>query len=58
MEQSVFNYGEQAFDYRAHLQFYSNTVAFFATKFVIGFHVLQSGFFYGAKAGRFNSAFN
>ena len=26
-------------DYRAHLLFYSYTVVFFATKFVIGFHV-------------------
>ena len=57
MERSVFDYGVN-FDYRAHLQFNSNTVAFFATKFVIGFHALQSGFFYGIKAGRFNSAFN
>ena len=32
-------------DYHAHLLFYSYTVAFFATKFVIGFHALQSGFF-------------
>ena len=34
MEQSVFDYGANwLFDYRAHLQFNSNTVAFFATKF-------------------------
>ena len=33
MEQSGFDY--------AHLQFYSNTVTFFATKFVIGFHALE-----------------
>ena len=59
MEQSVFDYGVNwLFDYRAHLQFNSNTVAFFATKFVIGFQALQSGFFNGTKAGRFNSAFN
>ena len=37
---------DPTFDYRAHLQFNSNTVAFFATKFVIGFHALQSGFFF------------
>ena len=51
-------WSELAFDYRAHLQFNSNTVAFFATKFEIGLQALQSGFFYGTKAGRFNSALN
>ena len=54
---SVFHY-EANFDYRAHLQFNSNMVAFFPTKFVIGFQALQSEFFYGTKAGRFNSAYN
>ena len=52
MEQSVFDYGANWLSTIVH------AVAFFATKFVIGFHALQRGFFYGTKAGRFNSDVN
>ena len=57
MDQNAFEYGAN-FDYHTHLQFNSNTVAFFATKFVIKTLCVTEWIFYGAKAGRFNSAFN
>ena len=60
MEQSVFHYGANWLltIVPTYNSIQCNTVAFFATKFAIGFHTLQSGFFYGTKAGRFNSAFD
>ena len=43
MEQSVFDYGVDWL--LTIVPTYISTVAFFVTKFVIGFHALQSGFF-------------